>query len=111
MRQQLAQVFPLELLDRVTYRVGEPGGLGVQALRYGHVMAMTLIDVIVFQKREDAENNDALWAHELTHVLQYERWGVEEFARRYVRDFNMIEDEAYTFQAEYEQRKKGASAK
>ena len=34
------------------------------------------------------------WAHELTHVMQYQRWGVEGFAERYVRDSAEVEQEA-----------------
>ena len=108
MRRHLAQVFPLEILDRVSYRVSPRGSFAVQALQYGDVIAMTLIDVIVFRSEDDALSNDAVWAHELTHVQQYDRWGVEEFAQRYVRDHKAVEDEAYGFQADYEARKKGA---
>ena len=104
MRSRLAQAFPADLLDRVTWRVSPQGSLAMQAFRYGDVQAMTLIDVIVFQKEEDALGNAGLWAHELTHVRQYERWGAEEFAQRYARDHKAIEDEAYGFQAEYEAR-------
>ena len=109
MRKQLATVFPLELLDRVRYRVGKEGSFAMQAFQYGHVTAMTLIDVIVFRNETDALSNDVLWAHELTHVRQYDRWGLEEFARRYAGDHKAVEAEAYGFQSEYEARKKGAA--
>jgi len=108
MRKQLAAVFPIELLDRVRYRVGKEGSLAMQAFQYGHVQAMTLIDVIVFRNEADALTNDVLWAHELTHVRQYDRWGLDDFARRYAADHKAVEAEAYGFQAEYEARKKGA---
>ena len=108
MRKQLAAVFPIELLDRVRYRVGKDGSLAMQAFQYGHVQAMTLIDVVVFRNETEALTNDVLWAHELTHVRQYDRWGLEEFARRYIGDHRAVEAEAYGFQAEYEARKKGA---
>jgi hypothetical protein len=109
MRKQLAAVFPIELLDRVRYRVGKEGSLAMQAFHYGHVQAVTLIDVIVFRNENDALTNDVLWAHELTHVRQYDRWGLEEFARRYAGDHKSVEAEAYGFQSEYEARKKGAA--
>lgn len=100
----LAGAFPAEMLERVRYRVGKEGSLAIQAFQYGDIQAMTLIDVIVFQKEEDALANAGLWAHELTHVRQYDAWGVEEFARRYTRNYKEIEDEAYGFQAQFEQK-------
>jgi hypothetical protein len=111
MRKQLAMVFPIELLDRVRYRVGRENSMTMQAFQYGHVQAVTLIDVIVFRNETDALTNDALWAHELTHVRQYDRWGLEEFARRYVNDHKAVEDEAYGFQSEYQARKTGVAPK
>ena len=108
MRKQLATVFPIELLDRVRYRVGKEGSLAMQAFQYGHVQAMTLIDTIVFRSETEALTNDVLWAHELTHVRQYDRWGLDEFARRYAGDHKAVEAEAYGFQKEYEARKNGA---
>lgn len=106
-RAKLAATFPAELLDRVRYRVGREGTFGMQAFQYGEVQAMTLLDVVVFRSERDALANDVLWAHELTHVRQYDRWGPEEFAARYVRDHKAVEDEAYGFQADYEKRKAG----
>ena len=54
---------------------------------------MTLGNVIVVKTRNASENRK-LFAHELAHVAQYERLGIEEFARRYARDPEPIEDEA-----------------
>ena len=103
-KSALAQAFPAEMLERVTYRVGKEGSLAIQAFQYGDIQAMTLIDVIVFQKEQDALTNVGLWAHELIHVRQYDTWGVEEFARRYTQNHKEIEDEAYGFQAQFEQK-------
>ena len=107
MRQKLTATFPADMLERVRYRVGREGTLGMQAFQYGEVQAMTLIDVVVFRSEEDALTNDVLWTHELTHVRQYDTWGIDEFARRYVRDHKAVEDEAYGFEAQYKQRKVG----
>ena len=52
---------------------------------------MTLIDTIIFRRPADAEDNVALWAHELKHVQQYQQLGVEEFARRYTRNYDDLE--------------------
>ena len=39
--------------------------------------------------------NIALWEHELMHVLQYSRLGIDSFAQRYVADFGRgLESEA-----------------
>jgi len=64
------------------------------ALQYGDATAITLIDVVLFRREADAEEDAKLWAHELTHVGQYRRWGVEGFAARYVADSGALEREA-----------------
>jgi len=55
---------------------------------------MTLGDVILFKTEQMAEADLKVWAHELTHVMQYQRWGIEGFAERYVRDSAGVEREA-----------------
>lgn len=62
--------------------------------------AVTLIDTIIFRRPSDAEDNVALWAHELKHVQQYQQLGVEEFARRYTRNYDDLEAPAYKTEAE-----------
>ena len=64
------------------------------------VNAVTLIDTIIFRRAADAEDNIALWAHELKHVQQYQELGVEEFARRYTRNFDDLEGPAYKIEAD-----------
>jgi hypothetical protein len=95
-RAELAPHFPPALLDTARYRVGWPGELTPSAVsfRYGHADAITLGHVIVFKDPADAAANLVLWAHEITHVEQYRRWGMQEFARRYVTDHRAVEDEA-----------------
>ena len=51
-------------------------------------------DVILFKSDQVAETDLKIWAHELTHVMQYQRWGVDGFAERYVRDSAAVEQEA-----------------
>jgi Domain of unknown function (DUF4157) len=98
-----AGYFPPELCRSVRWRVG--GGVwslpGV-ALQYGDALAITLIDVVLFQRAEDAQWNEKLWAHELTHVMQYRRRGIDGFAARYVADGNAVEAEAYRNADRYE---------
>ena len=95
-RQALLAWFPAELLDSVEYRVGvaEDGSVQSLAMRYGDATAVTAIDTIIFRSAWDAENNVALWGHEVKHVDQFRTWGLMGFAQRYVRDHQAVEAEA-----------------
>jgi hypothetical protein len=88
--------FPAALLQRARYAVGGKRRLSLPmlAFSYGDALAITLGDVILFKTARAAENDLKLWAHELTHVMQYQRWGIEGFAERYVRDSASVEREA-----------------
>lgn len=55
--------------------------------------AVTLDDVVVFSEPKTAQNL-WLWAHELTHVEQYKRLGVDGFAVRYATHAAELEREA-----------------
>ncbi|MCU0905296.1 MAG: DUF4157 domain-containing protein [Tabrizicola sp.] len=96
-RQALLDWYPAELLDSIEYRTGIPEGSTLQslAMRHGDATAIALVDTIVFANVWDAENNVALWAHEVKHVEQFRRWGLMGFAQRYVRDHAAVEAEAY----------------
>lgn len=96
-RQALLAWYPADLLDSIEYRVGAPEDGSVQslAMRYGDATAVTAIDTIIFRNASDAENNLALWGHEVKHVEQFRRWGLMGFARAYVRDHQAVEAEAY----------------
>jgi hypothetical protein len=93
----LSGYFPPELLREVRYRSGGNTEMSLPGLafQYGDAAAITMIDVVVFQSEADAQSDLKLWAHELTHVMQYRRWGVDGFAARYVADGNAVEREAY----------------
>jgi hypothetical protein len=88
--------FPDAVLRKVRYASGHADAIGIPglAMSYGHIDAVTLIDVILFREDRAAHANSKLWAHELTHVMQYERWGAEGFASRYLQDYEAIEREA-----------------
>jgi Domain of unknown function (DUF4157) len=61
------------------------------------VNAVTVEDIVVF--RTDAQAADpCLWAHELVHVQQYERMGVEAFAALYATRFDELENPAYAYE-------------
>lgn len=55
--------------------------------------AVTLDNVVVFSQARFARDW-RLWAHELTHVMQYRAFGVDGFARRYLTDWSRLEGEA-----------------
>jgi len=101
-RQQLLRWYEPSVLDIARYKVSDNGQFSAASamLQNPDVGAVTLIDVILFRDAQDAEQNLALWAHELKHMQQYQEWGVEGFAQRYTQDFNAVEAPAYAIQAE-----------
>jgi hypothetical protein len=101
-REALLRWYPPDLLDSVEYRVGvaEDASLQSLSMRYSDATALTAIDTIIFHDAWDAENNVALWGHEVKHVEQFRSWGLMEFARAYVRDHEAVEREAYAIGAE-----------
>jgi Domain of unknown function (DUF4157) len=88
--------FPAALLQKCRYAIGNSHALTLPALAfaYGDATAITLGDVVLFKNERVAEADLKVWAHELTHVMQYQRWGIEGFAERYVRDSAAVEREA-----------------
>ncbi|AOE84147.1 DUF4157 domain-containing protein [Pseudomonas sp. TCU-HL1] len=101
-RAQLEPYYDLQVLDTARYKVGVDTEMNAAntLMQNPDVEAVTLVDVIVFRNEDDAQNNVALWAHELHHVKQYLEWGVADFARRYTRDYNAVEAPAYKIQGE-----------
>lgn len=93
----LTGYFPPDLLRSVRFRAGQVADLSLPALafQYGDAAAVTLDNLVVFDHEADAQTDLKLWAHELTHVMQYRRWGIDGFAARYVADSNGVEREAY----------------
>ncbi len=94
-RSQLQGFVPDNILNAVRYRIGGGGDLSLQvnSFRYGDAAAITLIDVVVFADNNYAEDA-TLWVHELQHVQQFMNWGLRDFSKRYIRDFNAVEQEA-----------------
>jgi hypothetical protein len=101
-REQLLRWYAPSVLDAARYKVSDNGQFSAATamLQNPDVGAVTLIDIILFRDAQSAEQNVALWAHELKHVQQYQEWGVEGFAQRYTQDFNAVEAPAYAIQAE-----------
>ena len=93
--RQLAGWFPPDLPSAVRWSSrAHQLSLSGLAFEYGDVEAITLVDVVLFRSETDALQNAKLWVHELTHVAQYRRWGVDAFAARYVADSGAVEREA-----------------
>jgi hypothetical protein len=91
-RRELEPYFGEDLMDEVTWTLaGHRLSLGsILASWYFDEAAVTLQDVLVFSSPR-ASRNLWLWAHELAHVEQYRRWGVNGFSARYAADWAGIE--------------------
>lgn len=111
-RAALESYYDLQVLDAVRYQVGN--GVALNAantmLQNPDVNAVTLLDIIVFRHAEDAQNNVALWAHELKHVQQYQQWGAAQFASNYTRDYRSVEAPAYAIQSQVERALRGGAS-
>jgi Domain of unknown function (DUF4157) len=94
--RSLLGYFPAALLQKCRFAGGGARSLTLPALAfaYGDAVAVTLGDVVLFKSERMAQTDLKIWAHELTHVMQYQRWGVDGFAERYVRDSAAVEQEA-----------------
>lgn len=88
--------FPPALLQKARFGSTPTGRITLPTLAfsYGDAVAITLGDVILFRDEKAAQADLKLWAHELTHVMQYQRWGMEGFASQYVADNGGVEQEA-----------------
>jgi hypothetical protein len=101
-RAALTGYVPEQTLERVRWRQGGSELiLSQNVFRFGHVPAMTLDDVIVFEERRSALDDPKLWAHELKHVMQFAEWGVAGFATRYLRDYEAVEHDAAEFRWQF----------
>lgn len=112
LRVKLQAWYPDDLLQSVRYRVGQGDDVDAASamLQNQDVVAVTLIDVVVFRNRGDAQADLALWAHELKHVQQYRELGVNGFAQQYVRNYHTLEDPAYAIQNQVEKGLRPAAA-
>lgn len=102
-RDALQGFFPPARLEKVRYRVGVNPDWSLQANLFAIQAnkAITLNDIIVFRDAKTAADL-RIWAHELAHIEQYERWGIAGFSRRYLLDFRQIEADAWTVADRYE---------
>jgi hypothetical protein len=96
-RAQLADYFPEHVLGEVRWSLpNEYFDLGsvVAAWYAAEGGAVTLQDTIVYSTPKAAASR-YLWAHELTHALQYEELGLRDFARIYVTSPQVLEQQAW----------------
>jgi len=101
-RAALKGYVPEPILDRVRWREGASEiSLPQNMIRFGHANAVTLDDVIVFEEGATALEDPRFWAHELKHVMQFEEWGVEGFATRYLSDSQAVEYEASEYRWQF----------
>lgn len=95
-RSELSRFFPADILGGVCYNLVSAQRITLDNLLLRHFEqrpAITLEDVIVFRDAAYASDS-AMWAHELAHVLQYRRLGLEAFAHVYMFQFQQMENEA-----------------
>jgi hypothetical protein len=95
-RRQLARFFPRAVLEQVRYATEwDPAEDTLPSLFMGRSpkSAMTLGDVILFRDAQGVAD-PLLWAHELTHVMQYKQLGITTFATRYLEQGWELEAEA-----------------
>jgi len=99
-RAQLAPYFPQSILDKARWTTVN-GRISIDTLLaqvFNQTGAVTLDDIIVFSSsglaKGTASSNVELWAHELTHVMQYQNMGVETFAFNYIANSSGIEGQA-----------------
>ena len=101
-RAALDGYVPERVLDRVRWREGASElSMPQNVIRFGHATAVTLDDVIVFQESSTALEDPKFWAHELKHVMQFEEWGLQGFATRYLSNYNAVENEATEFRWQF----------
>ncbi len=98
-RQALSPYFPSTILNKVRWSKRSQSGFGLDSLvlKVGDADAITLSDTIVFRMGDPTSNSDEnleLWAHELTHVLQYQNMGIDAFANMYSINWSEMEEQA-----------------
>jgi hypothetical protein len=93
-KQRLAPYFPPPILNNARWTTAN--GVSVDGMlknMFNQDGAVTFDDVIVFS--DAALTTDIeLWAHELTHVMQYGQVGIDTFAFLYSTNWNGIESDA-----------------
>lgn len=101
-KQVLAPIIPASVLNRARITTGSVKiSLPTAISAIGPVFAdekdaVTLDDTIVYlsEPNFNTQSGMLLLVHELYHVYQYEQWGVDLFAYRYLKNYARVEAEA-----------------
>lgn len=100
-KRGLKDVFPENILQKAKWVVGKveitlPNFIGQGAKFMGDHYAVVVDNIIVFNKTPPSYKEAATWwAHEITHVQQYNDLTIEVFAYKYLKDFGKsLETEA-----------------
>ena len=111
-RKVLSNFCPAYILDKARWTLAVPNRSPVEQIVFGgncpqiHIFglylgcengALTLDNLIIF-KDLDHETDYVNWAHELTHVSQYDGMGIDGFAYAYTVDPMNLEGQAYAWQ-------------
>lgn len=99
-RGQLAGIVPDSILNDASWNSADQNSIDLANLTLLHnndTAAVTLGNVIVFDRMEDGRDNWRLWAHELFHTIQYKSMGIELFAHTYVVSSGELEQQASDF--------------
>lgn len=101
-REELSGFVEDGALDRVRHRIGGGGARSVQTYAFliPQTRAVALDGVIVFRDAENAAK-PRYWMHEIAHLEQIRRWGLEGFAERYLGDTGAVEAEAWALTERY----------
>jgi hypothetical protein len=94
--QQLQPFFPPDVLQSVRFNTFDSTRITLDSavmLLNNDVAAITLNSIVVFRGENEAQNS-VVWAHELTHVLQYRARGIDTFANTYTTNAWILENEA-----------------
>jgi hypothetical protein len=98
--QQLQAYYAPEFLQSVRYNTFNTTRISldsaVMALN-NDVAAITVNNIVVFRNEYDAQD-PVLWAHELTHVIQYRNMGIDTFANVYTTNAWILENQAIDVQ-------------
>lgn len=86
--------FPEAILDRAKYCVGNIEITLPSFIEFFFDQDGVAVDDVIVFRSTPSPYVDWLWVHELTHLQQYQRMGIESFAYNYMKDHNALEKEA-----------------
>lgn len=86
-KRELTPFYPAHILNDVRWAENDFSVWAISTTpfqqEFQSMAAVTANRVVIFKNASDAASNCELWAHELTHVMQYDNMGIEGFASVY----------------------------